>query len=224
LAVCRENSHDLRGESEDREMASSSRSDPEDTGLDAALLATPFEVQTKWHVITGAQSCGKTTLINLLAARGYKTVAECARQFFEREFARGRTLEEMLQDPVVMEYGIAELRLATERGLPADEVLFLDRGLPDLLTFFRFWSMDPNEILPECFRHQYASVFVLDRLPIQRDGLRIVDEGLAAHQDEWLPRDYAALGYQAVRVPVRPPEERVRFVLESLAEQELIGR
>jgi predicted ATPase len=196
--------------------------DPDVTGLDPDLLSTPFEAQTRWHVITGAQSCGKTTLISLLAERGFQTVAECARQYFEGEFARGRTLEEMLQDPAAVEYGITELQVATERGLPAEEVLFLDRGLPDLVTFFRFWSMDPNEILPECFRRQYASVFVLDRLPLEGDGLRIVDEGLAAYADEWLPRDYAALGYRVVRVPVRPPEERVGFILEWLAEQGLM--
>ena len=37
------------------------------TKLDAELLSTPFGVQTNWHVIAGAQSCGKTTLIDQLA-------------------------------------------------------------------------------------------------------------------------------------------------------------
>jgi predicted ATPase len=203
-------------------MAGGSQNDPEDTGLDPALLATPFEVQTKWHVITGAQSCGKTTLIDRLAEMGYQTAPECARQYFEREFGRGRTLEELLADPVALEFGIAELQLCLERELRPGEVTFLDRGLPDVLTFFRFWGMDPNELLPECFRFRYASVFMLDRLPIEGDGLRIEDERLAAYQDEWLPIDYAALGYRVVRVPVLPVEERLAFILEWLAGEGLL--
>ena len=34
------------------------------TELDPDLLSTPFDVQTNWHVITGAACCGKTTLID----------------------------------------------------------------------------------------------------------------------------------------------------------------
>jgi predicted ATPase len=203
-------------------MVDRPQSDLRTGGLDPVLLSTPFGVQTNWHVITGAQSCGKTTLVDGLAAAGFQTLPESARPYFEREMAKGRTLEEILRNPAAVQIGITELQLAAERRLRADEVLFLDRGLPDCVTICRFWGLDPNDLLPHCFWHRYASVFVLDRLPIQRDGLRIENEALAACQDEWLPRDYAALGYRVVRVPVLPPEERLAFVLQSLAEQGLM--
>ena len=61
------------------------------TELDPALLSTPFEVQTNWHVITGAASCGKTTLIDLLADKEFQTVPETARLYIEREMAKGRS-------------------------------------------------------------------------------------------------------------------------------------
>ena len=41
--------------------------------LDPNLLATPFKVQTNWYVITGTPSCGKTTLIDQLAAKGFQS-------------------------------------------------------------------------------------------------------------------------------------------------------
>ena len=44
-------------------MSASSQQDFRATELDPALLSTPFEVQTNWHVITGAASCGKTTFM-----------------------------------------------------------------------------------------------------------------------------------------------------------------
>ena len=44
------------------------------TALDPDLLSNPFGAQTNWHVLTGAASSGKTTLINMLADKGCATV------------------------------------------------------------------------------------------------------------------------------------------------------
>jgi predicted ATPase len=192
------------------------------TALDPDLLSTPFGVQTNWHVITGAQSCGKTTLIDQLADKGFQTVPETGRQYFEREMARGRTIDEILESKAAVQRVLKDIQLRTEAGLRAIDLAFLDRALPDSLTFFRAFGLNPNEILSECFHHRYASVFVLDRLPIQQDGLRIEDDALAGFLDEWLAPDYGALGYTVVRVPVMSPKERLEFVLERLSEQGLI--
>jgi predicted ATPase len=67
-----------------------------------------------------------------------------------------------------------------------------------------------------------ASVFILHRLPVQRNGLRPEDDAVARLLDEWLARDYSALGYNVVRVPVLSPQERLAFVVERLSEQGLI--
>lgn len=62
-------------------------------------------------------------------------------------------------------------------------VVFLDRALPDSITFRRFKGMNPDEILPECFHHPYATVFMLDRLHLQLDGIRIEDDIFASFLD-----------------------------------------
>ena len=112
---------------------------PQDTyntnNLDLDLLSTPFEVQTNWHVITGAACTGKTTIIDLLADKGLKTVPEVARQVFEREIARGRTIDEIREDNVALERYMADVQINIEHGLVASDVTFLDRALPDCLTF-----------------------------------------------------------------------------------------
>ena len=192
------------------------------TALDRDLLSTPFRIQTNWHVITGAQSCGKTTLTDQLADQGFQTVPEGARLYLEREMVRGRTIDEIRDNMAAQQRGIADMQLSIEGELRATQVLFLDRAVPDCLAWCRVYGLNPNEILAECFRHRYASVFVLDRLPIQRDGLRLEDEALAAFLDDWIPRDYNALGYRVERVPVLSPEERIASVLERLSEQGLI--
>jgi predicted ATPase len=192
------------------------------TKLDPDLLSTPFEIQTNWHVITGTSCCGKTTLIDQLAAEGFQTVAETARQYFEEELARGRTIDEVRDSGIDLERHLLDLQLGAENALRAIDVVFLDRALPDCLTFYRFNGDDPNEILSECFHHRYASVFILDPLPYQQDQVRLEDEAERDFLDVWLARDYATLGYDVVRAPVLSPEERLAFVLENLSERGLI--
>ena len=63
---------------------------------------------------------------------------------------------------------------------------------------------------------------LLNRLPYQKDGIRVADDDTAAYLESWTLRDYDALGYKVIRVPVLSPEERLELVLERLTEQGLI--
>jgi predicted ATPase len=164
--------------------------------LDRNLLATSFEVQTNWHVLAGGPSCGKTTLLGLLERSGFQTVPECARKHMEGELAAGRTIEEVRHDPVVLQRRIFDLQRETERKLEVGDALFLDGALPGSLAWYRVFGMDPNDILPSCFRYRYASVSILDPLPFHTDGIRFDDD---VH-----------------RIPVMAPEDRLDFVLKSL--------
>ena len=192
------------------------------TELDPDLLSTPFKVQTNWHVISGAPSCGKTTLIDQLADKEFHTVPETAHLYIEKEMALGRTINEILKNRVELQGVLIEMQLAIEHELQIHEMTFLDRALPDCLAFNRYVGLNPNEILPECFHHRYASVFILDPLPFQENGVRDVDSAIISYLDEWIARDYSALGYPVVRVPVLAPQDRLAFVLEWLSEQGLI--
>jgi predicted ATPase len=175
-------------------------------------------VQTNWYVFTGAACCGKTTLIESLSERGYAVIAEGARQYFSCEMAKGRSLEEIRRDDEALQRVIFDLQLKLEQQAQASVVTFLDRALPDSLTFYRVFGMDPNLILAECFTHHYAGVFILDRLPFRRNQtLGPEDNWTSDFLDAWLTRDYQALGYGVVRVPVLPPEERLEFVLHRLS-------
>jgi predicted ATPase len=187
------------------------------TGLDPDLLSTPFRVQTNWHVITGASCSGKTTLIDQLADKGFQTVPEVGRQYFESEMAKGRTNDEIREDPVALQHGIIDMQLRIEGGLQSSDVIFLDRAFPDVLAFCRVLGLNPNEVLLECFRRRYASVFILDRFPYRQDGVRAADDPTADFLNEWIARDYRALGYGVVRVPLMSPDERLAFVLERLS-------
>ena len=189
--------------------------------LNRHLLSTPYQVQTKWHVITGAICCGKTTLIDLLAEQGFPTLAETSRPYIEREVASGRELDEIFASPAD-ERAMTEQQRQAEAGLRPNEVTFLDRALPDYLWFWRLMGLDLSELLTKCFHYRYASVFILDQLPLQLDGARIDDADYTARFDHALTCDYLALGYRVVRVPVLSPDERLSFVLQTLSQLKLI--
>lgn len=189
--------------------------------LDTDLLATPFKVQTNWHVITGAPSCGKTTLINQLAGQGFQVAPEGARLYLERELAKGRTLAEIRSNMADVQRHIVDIQLDIEGGLPPAACIFLDRAIPDHLAWYRYFGLNPNAFLQDCFRYRYASVFLLDCLPNKLDGLRYKDPALQRFTEQWHLRDYRALGYSITRVPVLPPEERLAFVLRALSGQGL---
>ena len=167
-------------------------------------------------MITGAPSCGKTTLIDLLADQGFRTVPEGARQYMEKEIAGGRTIDEIHRNGAALQRHIVDMQLTIEGRLPAMDGAFLDGAVPGSLAWYRAFGLNPNDILPQCFHHRYASVFVLDRLPLRLNGLRFEDDAYADYLDEWIPLDYGALGYSVVRVPVLTPEERLAFVLGRL--------
>jgi ABC-type molybdenum transport system ATPase subunit/photorepair protein PhrA len=98
-------------------MLDSSQQNSTVTELDRDLLSTPFSVQTNWHVITGAPSCGKTTLIDQLADKGFQTTPEGGRLYIEREIASGRTIDEIRESAAALQRGIKDTQLSIEGGL-----------------------------------------------------------------------------------------------------------
>lgn len=190
--------------------------------LKPGLLKTPYGIQTHWHVITGAPSSGKTTLINQLAARGFQVAPEGARLYMEGEMAKGHTLEEMRSDMHALQRVFVNVQVEIESRLPVSACIFLDRALPDCLAWYRVFGVDPNEFLRECFRYRYASVSILDPLPVRLNGLRFQEGNLPTFLHEWHIKDYRALGYQITHVPALPPEARLAFVLQALSGQAVL--
>ena len=109
-------------------MSDSPQHDFRTTALDPDLLSAPFGVQTNWHVITGAACSGKTTLIEQLADKGFRTVPETARLYFEREMVKRRTIDEIRENPAAVERGLIDIQLRFEGGLRPTDVVFLDQA------------------------------------------------------------------------------------------------
>lgn len=172
--------------------------------------------QTRWRVITGAPCSGKTTVIRVLAERGFPTIPETARAYIDEELGKGRSLVRIKSDLHAFEREILMRKVRIERDLPADAVIFLDRGLPDSIAYYRLDGIDPTEPMRFSRQIRYEAVFHFDRLRFQSDPVRSENDVIADRLDALIAEVYAELGYAAVRVAPVDVEQRVKAVLAGV--------
>ena len=99
----------------------------------------------------------------------------------------------------------------------ADELVFLDRAIPDALAYYRFLNLPVSQKLMDALEKvNYKKVFVLEILPLVQDYARKEDEAAQKKIHQLLIEVYESLGLPVVHVPVLHPEERVRFILSQL--------
>jgi predicted ATPase len=170
-----------------------------------------------WHVISGGPGTGKTTMIALLAARGYQTVPEAARAYIDTELKLGVKIEQIRDNQPAFQHAVLSLQLDAERGLDPESVVFLDRGIPDTLAYYRYHDLpDDEEIMKAVAACSYKQVFLLAPLPIVADYARKETAEAQRKICSVIHKVYDALPFPVVHVPVLPPEERVAFILSHL--------
>lgn len=174
-------------------------------------------IPTNWYVITGGPGSGKTTIVNLLNKRGYETTIEHARHYLDTKLADGKSVEEVRNHQRVFQLGVLDMQIEQEKSLSPDDLVFLDRAIPDALAYYRFLNIPPDEKLLRALKTvSYKKVFILDCLPLIRDYARNEDEAAQLKIHALLTDVYKSLPFPVVHVPIMPPEERVDYVLENL--------
>lgn len=173
-------------------------------------------MQTKWIVITGAPCSGKTTVINEMARLGFPVVHETARAIIESELAIGHTLQQIKLNGLAFQRDVLDAKIRIETRLPINEPVFLDRAIPDSIAYYRLNGFDIEEPAMRTRLFQYKKVFLFDRLRFEKDAVRIEDDAVAETLDHLLESGYRELGYDVIRVPLVPVDERVRIVQSHL--------
>lgn len=172
---------------------------------------------TNWYVITGGPSSGKTTTVQLLRERGHTTTIEHARHYIDLARIDGKSVEEIRARQLEFQHGVLAMQVEEEAALDPDEVVFLDRALPDSLAYYRFLDLEPDAALLAAVEHaRYKKIFVLDLLPLTTDYARTEDENDQRVIHHLLIDVYRELGFPVIQVPVLPPAERVDFILEQV--------
>lgn len=180
-------------------------------------IADGRRVRTNWYVITGGPSSGKTTMVNALKKRGYKTTIEHARHYLDTQRAGGKTVEEVRKHQAEFQLGVLNMQIEQERSLSPDDVVFLDRAIPDALAYYRFLNLSPDKkLLEELAVVSYKKIFILDCLQFVQDYARQEDEAAQKKIHELLTEVYESLPFPVVHVPVLALEERADYILENL--------
>ena len=108
------------------------------------------------------------------------------------------------------------MQIEQEKSLLLDDVVFLDRAIPDAMAYYRFLELDYDKLLTEAMdKVSYKKIFILDRLPLVKDYARIEDNMAQEKIHELIIEVYESLAFPVVYVPVMSPEERVKFILEN---------
>ncbi|ACA15593.1 conserved hypothetical protein [Methylobacterium sp. 4-46] len=174
--------------------------------------------RNRWHVITGPPCCGKSTTIDLLAARGFRVRTEVARAHLDEALRAGRSVHEVRARPEEFQVSVLMRALAVERSLPPEELIFFDRGVPDSLAYFRLHGLPEADYMSRIAAARYRTVFYLEPLSdYVTDYARVESRHERDRLADLLWRAYADLAFDVVRVPVLPAQERIDFILRRIA-------
>lgn len=162
------------------------------------------------YVLTAGPCSGKTTTLRELSARGYNTIPESARRVIE-----ARKSEGMVPDVIQSHESFSTWVEESDRELEQhtyEGPTFLDRSLADCIAYQEFYGeIVDNRLIAEC-RDRYDGVFLLDQLDFESDYARMEDEKEAFDLHNKIADTYRKLGYDPIRVPVKPVPERCDFI------------
>lgn len=174
-------------------------------------------LQNNWYVISGGPGTGKTTLIKLLELRGYAVVPEMARRCIDEQIALGKTVTEIQSDQLLFQHTVLERQLEIEEIISKDRLTFFDRGIPDMLAYYRYHKIPEDDLIKRSVSGcSYKKVFLLDPLPLISDYARLENESQQLEICKLIHDVYDSVPFPNVHVPVMPPNERLEFVLKNL--------
>lgn len=165
--------------------------------------------------ISGGPGVGKSTVLEMLAYKGYQTVPEAARIIIEREQLKDSDCLPW-KNTQLFQNTISELQLKLEDSIQSG-IVFSDRGLIDGYAYSKVDQIKTPEIILRKGKDRYNQVFLLAQLPnYQKDNSRREDIEKARILQEAIRLAYIEFGYTPIEVPVLSPEERVDFILSKL--------
>jgi predicted ATPase len=169
-------------------------------------------------VITGGPGGGKTTLLQTLAARGYRVAREAARRIIRERLSAGLPPrpEAVSFAREILDSDIQQYRAATDH----DGITFFDRGVLDALYMLDLesaLSLDEIARLVQAFPYNdtvfllppWEAIYAMDS---ERD--QTFEESVTVF--EGMKRWYARWGYETVEVPHARVAARASFILEAI--------
>lgn len=171
-----------------------------------------------YYVITGGPGVGKTTLLNELSSRGFKTVPEDARRIIKEQIQVGGDglpwENKALYAQLMFDASLATYkRVAREM---TSHIVFFDRGILDAICYMDMENIPVSEELNKRTKgNPYAQkVFILPPWEeiYELDNERKQTWEEAVYTFDKMKHTYLHYGYEVVEVPKDTIENRGRFI------------
>jgi len=177
-------------------------------------LAYPMALKV---VVSGGPCAGKTSLVNLLGAKGFSTTPETARQLIADQ--------QKTPDPIIpwtkpQEFQdlLGKINIEKEKSLPEDGVLIMDRCAVDIIGFCNFLKTEKPENWKEFFDNQkYDLIIIPEMLHKYKEDPQREYKKQESHDIHQAIKDlYTELGYSFLELPIAPIKKRAELVLEAI--------
>jgi predicted ATPase len=177
-------------------------------------------LKSKKIVITGGPGTGKSSIINALKQAGFTCFDEISRDITLQ--ARKEGIEQLfLEDSLLFSEKLLEGR--QQQYIDAhnheDHVVFLDRGIPDILAYMDYIGDTYPKLYEEaCRSHTYDQVFILapwqDIFVSDSERYETYEQATVIHDK--LVDTYLRFNYDLIDVPFDSITKRTEFVLNTL--------
>jgi predicted ATPase len=142
----------------------------------------------KLFVITGGPGSGKTTLLLELEQKGFRCSLKVAASGDALPWANTLRYAELM---------LAGSIAAYRENTPSSEIVFMDRGIPDVACYARFIGLPVfDDLKNACQEYRYKQTYA---------------EAVAIY--EKMAEVYQEYGYRPIELPKASPLQRAEFVL-----------
>ena len=174
-------------------------------------------MNNRLFIVTGGPGAGKTTLLLELERRGFRVSHEVARQIIQEQVAADGDALPWANTRRYTEFMLERSIAAYRESSPSSEVVFMDRGIPDVACYTRLIGLPLfDELQSACSEYRYnPRVFLAP--PWQEiyatDSERKQTYAEAVATYEKMAEVYQEYGYQPIELPKTDPQQRADFVL-----------
>ncbi|QFG37655.1 putative ATPase [Paracoccus pantotrophus] len=171
-------------------------------------------------VVTGGPGSGKSSLIDAMALRGFRTMPEAGRAIIRDQIKIGGKALPWADRALFAELMLGwELR-SYQDALQSDEPVLMDRGIPDVVGYLTLCGLPvPAHFEAAAKTYPYNKrVFLApywDAIFTQ-DTERKQDRQEAEATAKVMAETYRRIGYKIVELPLVGIEQRADFVIDSL--------
>ncbi len=182
----------------------------------------------KRFVITGAPGTGKTSIIIKLEESKFFCFHEVIRTMTQ-EAKKNNGTKSMVSNPIVSvsdpyQFNTtilnARIQQFTDASIKKDDVLFYDRGIPDVLAYMDYFEQPyEDHFINECKKYIYDRIFIVPpwKEIYISDEERFESFEQAEEIHHHLLNTYNTLGYHCIEVPFGTIAERNDFILNNIA-------